>query len=903
LSDVSRLFARGAAPAADFRVTDRLPVDGLAANPLPVDRLGLDRLLFKPPLLSRRSFVSFMDLDITRAKAPAAEILVPFDPAAIKKLERWYQSQGWQVFDFQRATWQAWSEEKSGLVHSPTGSGKTLSAWMGPLLQAIGDTEEPRGIKVLWITPLRALAIDTTVNLVNAATALGCDWRIESRTGDTPNSQRQKQRSDPPDALVTTPESLSVLLSYAKNERFFAGIHTIVVDEWHELMGSKRGVQLDLCMTRLKTYNRQNNTSKLRIWGLSATIGNLQESLHALLGDDVDKGLIIAGDLERKAEVSTVLPSSMATFPWSGHLGITLLEQAISVIEEAPSTLFFTNTRSQAELWFESLTRARPDWLGTLALHHGSIDRKLRQVIEQHLRDGKLRCVVCTSSLDLGVDFSPVEQVVQVGSPKGIARLMQRAGRSGHRPGQASRVICIPTNAFELVEFAAARRALEKGKIENRTPLTASLDVLAQHLVTVALGSGFERDSMLKEVRRGYAYRELSDEAFSWVMDFIIRGGQALKGYPQFNRVVEFNNLCRVPQGRIARQHRMSIGTISGDTTMQVKWLSGGRLGHIEESFIARINPGSTFLFSGKLVELIQVKDMTAFVKRSKKKRGAVPRWQGGRFPMSSELAAAVLDTFALWQKKQLKTPELDAIDHLLKLQTAWSILPTQEDLLVETIKMRDGFSIFFFPFAGRLVNEGLGILVAWRLSRLQPATLTISSTDYGFELLGSEKIDLTEALIRELLSTENLLQDLLLSLNTSEAAKRQFRDIARIAGLVFQGYPGSGKSTRQIQASSGLIFDVLKNHDADNLLLEQANREVLEAQMEFQRMHASLTSLSQKRIVINNIDRLTPLAFPLWADRLQGATVSSESWRARVEKMLATLDTAARKTLDNKAS
>jgi len=751
------------------------------------------------------------------------------DPAAIKKLERWYQSQGWQIFDFQRDTWQAWAEGKSGLVHSPTGSGKTLSAWLGPLLDAISNSDETGGIKVLWITPLRALAIDTTFNLANAANALGCDWRIEARTGDTPGSQRQKQRSHPPDALVTTPESLSVLLSYAKNERFFSSLHTIVVDEWHELMGSKRGVQLDLCMSRLKTYNRENGKTKLRIWGLSATIANLEESLHALLGDGVDDGLVIAGDLERKVEVSTVLPPSMAKFPWSGHLGITLLEQAIKVIEEVPSTLFFTNTRSQAELWFESLTRARPDWLGTLALHHGSIDRKLRQVIEQHLRDGKLRCVVCTSSLDLGVDFSPVEQVVQVGSPKGIARLMQRAGRSGHRPGRPSRVICIPTNAFELVEFAAARRALEMGKIEDRIPLTQSLDVLAQHLVTVALGSGFERDGMLKEVRCGYAYRDLSDAAFSWVMDFIIRGGQALKGYPQFNRVIEFNNICRVPQGRIARQHRMSIGTISSDTTMQVKWLSGGRLGHIEESFIARINPGSTFLFSGKLVELIQVKDMTAFVKRSKKKRGAVPRWQGGRFPMSSELAAAVLDTFALWQKKKLKTPELDAIDHLLQLQTAWSDLPTQQELLVESIRMRDGFSIFFFPFAGRLVHEGLGILVAWRLARLQPSTLTISSTDYGFELLGSDVIELNESLIRDLLSTENLLEDLLSSLNTSEAAKRQFRDIARIAGLVFQGYPGSGKSTRQIQASSGLIFDVLKNHDADNLLLEQANREVLQ--------------------------------------------------------------------------
>lgn len=825
---------------------------------------------------------------------------------ARRKVERWFASQNRKLFDFQIQTWNAWDQGKSGLVHSPTGSGKTLAAWLGPVQcelsqQASESTQQAGGIKLLWITPLRALANDTSENLKEAAGALGCQWSVQIRTGDTPPGMRQKQRTSPPDVLITTPESLSLLLSYAKNQQYFAHLQTIVVDEWHELMGSKRGVQLDLCMTRLRQYAKAREQN-LRIWALSATMANLDTALQALLGDQVKQGVVISGNVERKVHVETIIPRAMQKFPWSGHLGIQLADQAIAVIESARSTLFFTNTRSQAELWFETLTRKRPDWLGSIAVHHGSIDRKIRNVVEQRLRDGQLRCVVCTSSLDLGVDFSPVEQVVQVGSPKGIARLMQRAGRSGHRPGVASTVVCIPTNAFELVEFAAARRALLAGKIEERRALTRSLDVLAQHLVTVALGSGFERDAMLAEIRCSYAFRDISDIEWDWVIDFVVRGGQALKGYPQFNRVVESDGTCRVPQGRIARQHRMSIGTISGDTTMRVKWMSGGTIGYIEESFVAKIKPGTTFLFSGRLVELVQTKDMTAFVKKSTKKRGMVPRWQGGRFPMSSQLAESVLESFALWKTGNLDTPEIDAIDHLLKVQSAWSALPQNGDFLVEQISSREGHSHFFYPFAGRLVHEGLGILIAWRLSQRFPVTLTISPSDYGFELFGSDTIELTESLVRDIFSVDNLLDDLLASLNSTEAAKRQFRDIARIAGLVFQGYPGSGKSTRQVQASSGLIYDVLKNYDSNNLLLDQANREVLEAQMEFQRMRDTLHSIKQCKINLQRPGRLTPLAFPLWADRLQSQTVSSESWRQRVEKMLATLESAAIETLDKSA-
>ena len=819
--------------------------------------------------------------------------------AAATTIQPWFDQQGWEIFDFQQQVWHAWGQGSSGLVFSPTGSGKTLAAWLGPVVDAVSGNSagnsaqtDSASIKVLWITPLRALATDTARQLSDAATALGCDWRIESRTGDSTASQRQRQRQSPPDTLVTTPESLSVLLSYKRHERLFRDLHTVVVDEWHELMSSKRGVQLELCLARLRSYR-----PVLRTWGLSATIANLDHALEALLGPGHD-GVLIEGRQQREIQVETLLPASLNSFPWAGHLGIRLAERAIEVIEASASTLMFTNTRSQAEIWFETLTTQRPDWLGSMALHHGSIDRKLRLQIEEHLRAGRLRCVVCTSSLDLGVDFSPVESVIQVGSPKGIARMVQRAGRSGHQPGKTSRLYCLPANAFELVEFVGARRAIEQGDIEPRHALQRSIDVLVQHLVTVAMGSGFSYQDMLTEVRSTHAFSALTELEWQWALDFIVRGGQALKGYAQYSRVVENDGMYRVLPGRVARQHRMSIGTIGGDTTMQVRWMSGGRIGHIEESFISRLKKGQTFLFSGRLVELVQVRDMTAYVRKSTKKRGQVPRWQGGRFPLSNKLANAVLETLELWQQQALDTPELQAIDELLQLQVAWSQLPRRSQLLVEQVKLREGHSLFFYPFAGRLVNEGLAMLVAWRLGQQRSITFTLSANDYGFELLSRDPVVLSEAELRAVLATDNLLEDLLTSLNTSEAAQRQFRDIARIAGLVFQGYPGSGKSTRQIQASSSLIYQVLSDYDADNLLLDQANREVLEAQMEYQRMHDCLSSLQQRDIVLLPVERLTPLSFPLWADRLQSQTMSSENWRTRVEKMLSRLEKAAADTL-----
>ena len=803
------------------------------------------------------------------------------------RIARWYAENGWSIFDFQNEAWEAALAGRSGLVHSPTGSGKTLAAWLGPVLRQGHATG---GLRVLWITPLRALANDTAKSLTAAVAALGVDWRVEIRTGDTSSARRAQQRKTPPEALITTPESLSVLLSYSDSARWFYQLDAVIVDEWHELLGSKRGTQLELCLARLRGWRPD-----LITWGLSATLANLEEAKRVLVGPDAaDDAVLVAGTISKTVSVRALAPASLARFPQAGHLGLALVEEVIREIEAAKSTLVFTNTRSQAELWFEALLSSRPDWVGRIALHHGSIDRKLRARIEHGLREGLLLAVVCTSSLDLGVDFSPVDQVMQIGSPKGVARLMQRAGRSGHQPGATSVIWCVPTYALELIEIVAARKAWDAQRIEARVPVRRALDVLVQHLVTVALGGGFDADEMLAEVRDTAGFAALTEREWQWCLDFITRGGQALQGYPQYHRVVVEAGRYRMTDRRLSRQHRMSIGTISSDTTMRVQWLAGGKLGSIEESFIARLDKGDRFLFAGRLVELVQVRDMTAYVKRAKPGKKTVPRWQGGRMPLSTELADSMLEVLAAFAAGEQVAPELTAVRLLLQHQSEVSVLPQPGLLLVECCVSREGHSLFLYPFAGRLVHEGMATLIALRIAREQPITFALSVNDYGLELLSPTALSVDAETVRRWLTPAGLVDDLYAGVNLSETAKRQFRDIARIAGLIFQGFPGSGKSARQVQASSGLIFDVLERYDTENLLLDQARREVLEAQLEAERLRQALVRAAGAEIQVVATERLSPFAFPLWAERLQAQTMSSERWRDRVERMAGELNRRA---------
>jgi ATP-dependent helicase Lhr and Lhr-like helicase len=790
----------------------------------------------------------------------------------------WFRQQGRAPFDFQEQLWQAYWRGESGLLNAGTGTGKTLAAWIGPLLE-LDDSPAPSGVRVLWITPLRALARDLVTALHAPLESLGSSWRVEERTGDTSSSRRARQTTKPPQALVSTPESISVMLSRSDMLPALSNVKALIVDEWHEFLGTKRGVQVELVAARLRSLS-----PSLRIWGMSATLPDLPTAMRTLLGPG-RQGTLIRASHPKRYEIASIMPPVVTRFPWAGHLGLSLLPQVLEIVERAGTTLIFTNTRSQAELWFQAIITARLDWLTTTALHHGSIDTKIRRRVEEGLKDGTLKCVVCTSSLDLGVDFPPVDQVLQIGSPKGVARLLQRAGRSGHQPGQVSRATIVPTHAFELLECAAARVAAAALDIEPRVGLSLSLDVLAQHLVTLAAGGGFDPAQTLREIRGTHAFADLSEQQWRWTLDFITRGGSALQGYPQFRRVAMVGSRYIIAAADIARRHRRAIGTISSNSSVAVKWLKGGTLGFIEESFVGRLRPGDVFIFGGRTLQLARIRDSIAYVRLSAKRTRFVPRWQGARLPLSTTLGLGLLDLLSDFVAGRREQPEVRALEPLLLVQSEWSAIPTRDELLVECYQTRDGFHVMVFPFAGRMLNEGVASLTASRLARATPRTFSITSNEYGFELLCEEPFEIDGAVMRRLMSVEQLLPDLLTSINVSDLARRQFRDIAQIAGLVDPGTPGKRKSSRQLQVSSGLMFDVLERHDAQNLLLDQARREVLEAQLDFRELHALLERLSRLRITVRRPPRLSPLGFPMWADRLQTQMLTTETWRARIER------------------
>jgi ATP-dependent Lhr-like helicase len=811
-----------------------------------------------------------------------------------QSIDTWFAARGWTVFPFQRAVWNAALAGQSGLLHANTGAGKTYAVWFAALMRAQGGTQRrTAGLRVLWLTPMRALAADTQRALEASAAELAPDWTIGSRTGDTGSSERARQMRGLPPCLITTPESLSLLLSQANAADLFKQLDTVIVDEWHELLGSKRGVQVQLALARLRRWR-----PGLLVWGLSATMGNLALARDVLLGEG--NGVLVEGDQRKQIVVDTLIPENVARFPWGGHLGIQMLPAVVGEIDKHDATLVFTNTRSQSELWYQNIIEARPDWAGLVALHHGSLDREVREWVEKGLKNGELKAVVCTASLDLGVDFLPVERVLQIGSAKGIARLLQRAGRSGHAPGRVSRVTLVPTNSLELLEAAGARRAVAARRIEARQVPNKPFDVLVQHLVTVALGGGFRSEELLAEVRTAWSYRALTEEEWQWALDFVARGGQSLTVYPEYRRVLpDEEGVYRVPDPAIGRRHRMGIGTIVSDASVQVKYVSGGRIGSVEESFIARLKPGDHFLFGGRILEFVRVHEMTAFVRRATGRQGAVTRWMGAKMSLSSELAHAALEELRFAAQGVFEGPEMQSLRPLLEIQQRWSALPDSDTLVVESMKSREGYHLFVYPFAGRAVHMGLASLFAYRVGRIQPITFSIAINDYGFELLAADSVDWARLFAGPtgaevgLFDTGTLLEDVLGSLNATQLSQQRFREVARIAGLVFQGYPGQPKSTRQLQASSSLFFEVFRKHDAANLLLTQAQREVLEQELELTRLRDTLAELHERRIAYREVRRATPFAFPLMVERFR-EKVSTEKLSDRVARMVRELEKAA---------
>lgn len=804
------------------------------------------------------------------------------------------RAKGHKPFLFQKQAWAAYAKGASGLIHAPTGQGKTMAVYLGPL----AETADAAGCSILWITPLRALAADTLHTLREAQRFFNPNLTAEARTGDTPAALRARLRKNLPHTLVTTPESLSLMLTHPDTREKLAYLRCVIVDEWHELLGSKRGVQTELCLARLRTW-----LPELRTWALSATLGNLDVAADCIR-PTIRKPTIISADIDKPVTIETLIPREMGNFPWSGHIGTSLAPQVIAKIEAAATTLLFTNTRSQTEIWYQEILSLRPGWKDRIAMHHGSLDRTERDIAENGLRDGSLKCVVATSSLDLGVDFSPVDQVIQVGSPKGVARLLQRAGRSGHRPGASSKIIGVPTNALELIEFAAAREAAQAKTIESRAPLSKPLDVLVQHLITCAIGTPFLPAEMLTEIRSTRAYRDLTEVEWQWALSFITVGGKALAAYPRYRKThIDPEGRYSITDKRLITQHRLSIGTITSDSSVSLKFANGHTPGSVEEGFIAKLKPGSTLIFAGRYLKLVRIRDKTATVSPAPKSgRGKVAIWNGTKMSLSTELSHAfsalinhrdwgILPKAVPGDSSPRQQPELTAVTPILTLQQKHSHLPSDTTLLIEHTRSREGEHLFLYPFAGRLVHEGLGALLAFRISQENPETISATQNDYGFSLTARRNLPFSEQALRRLLSPDDLLPDLLECMNAAELARRQFREIARVSGLILQPMPGrKSASQRELQSSSTLLYEVLQRYDPGNLLLAQSEREILEKQLELTRLTAALRKIETQPILLRETEQLTPFAFPLWAERLQATHIAADA-TTRLEAMLQELN------------
>lgn len=825
---------------------------------------------------------------VSKRASPSPDVLSP--------AYQWFRTKGWQPFPFQEDTWKAFLDDKSGLLNAPTGSGKTYALWLPCLLEWIRENPEtwqskaPGKLQVLWITPLRALARDLQQAMQKTCDEMGLPWTVSLRTGDTSSAERQKQLKKTPECLITTPESLHLLLSQKNSSQLFRNFRSLIVDEWHELLGSKRGVQVELAVSRI----RQIGEKQPKTWAVSATIGNLSQALEVLLGQkEAQKAVTIKAKVDKKIRIESILPDEVEKFPWAGYLGIKLLFKILPIIAESQSTLLFTNTRSQTEIWYQQLMNQVPELAGLVAMHHSSLDREVRDWVEDALHQGKLKLVICTSSLDLGVDFKPVETVIQVGSPKGVARFMQRAGRSGHQPGAISRIYFLPTNSLELVEAAALKKALREQVYESRKPLDKCMDVLVQYLVTLAVGEGFEEEQLYKEVKNTHSFRNLSRQEWEWALDFITTGGNSLQEYDEFKKVQIEEGLYQVTSRKLAMRHRLSMGTIVSEPVLKVKFTTGGYIGTVEESFISRLKIGDTFWFAGRSLKLERIKDLTVLVRKSKSTKGIVPRWAGGRMPLSSQLSQLIRGILSEAAEGTSSEPEIIAIEPILQLQSRWSVIPDEKTLLIEYFRSPEGYHLVIFPFEGRSVHELLGALVAYRISQIQPITFSIAMNDYGFELLSDSPIPYQEALEQDLFSTENLEDDIATSINSTEMAKRRFREIAAIAGLIFQGYPGKPITSKHLHASSQIIFDVFNEYEPENLLLEQARRESLDLLLEHERLLETLHRIHQQQIRLELPPKATPFAFPIMVDRLR-ERLTSEKLEDRIGRMQLSLENYA---------
>lgn len=798
----------------------------------------------------------------------------------LKIVQNWMEYKGNTPFSFQLQAWEKYAQGYSGMVIAPTGFGKTYSVFLALIIDFLNKPESfKKGLKMIWVTPLRSLAKDLARAMQEAIDEIGLDWMVEVRNGDTDAKAKQRQTRQMPDILLLTPESLHLLLAQKGRVQIFKNLQLLVIDEWHELLSTKRGVMMELATSYL--FHTSEN---LRIWGITATIGNLDEAFDVLVPFEIPKTKIVAKE-KKKIEIVSVFPNEVEELPWSGHLGSKLVEKTVPIILNSKSTIIFTNTRSQSEFWYQQLLDAHPDFAGQMALHHSSIDAQIRAWIEEALSDGRLKAVVATSSLDLGVDFKPVDTVIQIGSSKGVARFIQRAGRSGHSPFETSKIFFVPTHSLELIEVSALKEAVKNQMFEPREPLVLSYDVLVQFMVTLALGGGFRETELKSIVQKTFSFQWMRDEDWSWCLYFITAGGKIGKNYEEFHKVIlNEEGLYVIRNRKMAMLHRMNIGVIVSDSMVKVKFMSGGYIGMVEEYFISKLKPKDKFILAGRVLEYVLIKDLIVYVRLSSGKAIA-PSWLGGRLPLSSNLSSILRQKLSESKSPGAREKELKFLHPLIGKQIERSHIPEIGEFLVEKITTKEGYHLFMYPFEGRFVHEVMSSLIAYRISKIYPISFTMAMNDYGFELFSDTDIQLTKEQLQEILSPKNLIQDVTASINAAEMAKRKFRDIAVIGGYVIRNQFGKQKNNRSIQSSSGIIFQVLEEHEPENLLLKQAYTEVFNQELQEQRLVEAFKRINESKIIYKFATQFTPLSFPIKVDSLR-QSLSSEKLADRIRKM-----------------
>ncbi len=786
---------------------------------------------------------------------------------------KWFAGKGWAPRAHQIELLAKAQAGQSVLLIAPTGAGKTLAGFMPSLTELANRPrrkpgEAHRGVHTLYISPLKALAVDIERNLGKPVEEIGLPVTIETRTGDTPAHKRQRQKLVPPDILLTTPEQLALLIASGDARRFFEDLRYVILDELHSLVTSKRGHLLALGLARLRAF-----VPGLQTIGLSATVAEPDELRRWLVAQapvGAMAGLItVAGGA--KPDISIL--DSRERVPWSGHSARYAIPEIYEAIKKHRTTLLFVNTRSQAELLFQELWRANDDSL-PIALHHGSLDVGQRRRVEKAMGENALRAIVATSTLDLGIDWGDVDLVVHVGAPKGASRLAQRIGRANHRMDEPSKAILIPANRFEVLECRAALDANYLGAQDTPPLIRGALDVLSQHVLGVACGAPFDADRLFEEVRGAAPYAALERETFDRVVDFVASGGYALKNYERYARIRRTKDgLWRVSHPRIAQQYRLNVGTIVEMPELNVRYVRQGRgmagrggpvLGKIEEYFAETLRPGDNFLFSGKVLRFEGIRENECVVSNGTGANIIVPSYAGGKFPLSTYLADQVRGMLADSDRWRV-LPE--QVADWLRLQKEKSVLPKRGDLLVETFPRGNRHYMVAYPFEGRLAHQTLGMLLTRRLERAGARPLGFVATDYSLAVWA---LDDMAALFKakkpslgQLFDEDMLGDDLDAWLNDSWMLKRMFRTCAVIAGLIEKRFPGQEKSGRQVTVSADLIYDVLRGHEPDHILLQATRADAAAGLLDVSRL-AEMLSRVRGRIMHKHLDQISPLAVPI---------------------------------------